>query len=144
MKECYVCNQVKVLDDFYKHPNMADGRVNICKECHKHRSHLRLADPETRKRDNENKRKWHKKNNGIFRKKRKQKFKINFPEKYKAQTAVSNAVRDGRLGKASCCQFCDSTENICGHHEDYSKPLEVVWLCARCHNLLHQHLIYLI
>ena len=25
-----------------------------------------------------------------------------------------------------------------GHHEDYSQPLEVVWLCAPCHGLRHR------
>jgi len=34
-KTCFKCNTVKLLEDFYKHPNMPDGHVNKCKECNK-------------------------------------------------------------------------------------------------------------
>lgn len=36
------------------------------------------------------------------------------------------------------CEKCSSTENLCGHHLDYSKPLEVVTVCASCHNFIHK------
>lgn len=34
-KTCFKCNLVKPLEDFYKHPQMPDGRVNKCKDCNK-------------------------------------------------------------------------------------------------------------
>ena len=34
-KTCFKCNLEKKLEDFYKHPQMPDGRVNKCKECNK-------------------------------------------------------------------------------------------------------------
>jgi hypothetical protein len=67
-----------------------------------------------------------------------QKYREMNPEKYKAHTAVHNAVRDGRLEKPDRCAHCHTAEvSIHGHHEDYSKPLDVVWLCAPCHRQLH-------
>ena len=59
------------------------------------------------------------------------------PEKYKAQTALNNAVRDGKVLKPSECHKCKSTLQIEGHHDDYSKPLDVDWMCSACHSRLH-------
>ena len=63
--------------------------------------------------------------------------KENHPEKFKARDSVGNAVRSKKITKPSKCSACESTENIEGHHADYDKPLEVIWLCSRCHKRLH-------
>ena len=43
-----------------------------------------------------------------------------YPNQYKAQNAVNNALRDGRLVKG-CCEYCGSL-NVHAHHNDYLKP----------------------
>lgn len=58
-------------------------------------------------------------------------------EKYKARVAVGNALRAGRLQKDSNCFFCDAATALQAHHHDYTKPLDVFWLCSRCHGKLH-------
>ena len=60
------------------------------------------------------------------------------PKKYKAQTAVNNAVRDGRLKKLDACEHCGGQEHIVGHHVHYDLPLVVTWLCQGCHVTLHK------
>lgn len=55
-----------------------------------------------------------------------------------AHQMVAEAVRRGKLAKPTQCPQC-LRENIPsrqmhGHHEDYGKPLEVKWLCAKCHS----------
>lgn len=57
------------------------------------------------------------------------------PEKRRARVAVGNAVRDGRLKRGPCS--CGSAKTQ-AHHHDYSKPLEVEWLCSRCHRDRHR------
>lgn len=59
------------------------------------------------------------------------------PDKHKAYYTVYNALKSGRIAKGPC-KICGSTEDIHAHHEDYSKPLEVEWLCRGCHMLWHQ------
>jgi len=50
MKKCFVCNEVKSLDLFYKHSRMADGHFNKCKMCHlEYSKKYRELNPEYRK-----------------------------------------------------------------------------------------------
>jgi ribosomal protein S27AE len=55
-----------------------------------------------------------------------------YPERYRAHNAANNAIRDGKM-KREPCQRCGSKAFVHKHHDDYAKPLDVVWLCARCH-----------
>lgn len=61
------------------------------------------------------------------------------PEKRKAHHAVAAAIRDGRLERQPC-ETCGTTENVHAHHDDYSKPLDVRWLCASDHAAEHVEL----
>lgn len=66
-------------------------------------------------------------------------FRAKFPEKAKAHQTVSRAIQSGRL-KRQPCEKCSSTKDIHGHHHDYSKPLEVEWLCRKCHTEVHREI----
>jgi len=62
------------------------------------------------------------------------------PDKRAANVIVGNAVRDGRLIKPLECSRCGimpPRRQLHGHHVDYTKPLEVEWICAECHGLEH-------
>jgi hypothetical protein len=58
--------------------------------------------------------------------------RAKFPERYAARQAVLVAVRAGRLKSEACARCGDLRTQA--HHGDYSKPLEVVWLCRACHD----------
>lgn len=52
-----------------------------------------------------------------------------------ANTTLGNAVRDGRLLKPSACHYCYTVCELVAHHWDYYRPLDVTWLCLRCHRI---------
>lgn len=57
-----------------------------------------------------------------------------------AHEAVHQAVFHGRLQKPQACSGCGAASEraaLHGHHRDYSKPLDVIWLCGRCHRREH-------
>ena len=62
-------------------------------------------------------------------------YKEKYPERKRAIAIVSYAIKKGRL-KKSCCIICANKKSE-AHHQDYNKPLEVIWLCKSCHKKLH-------
>jgi hypothetical protein len=59
-------------------------------------------------------------------------------EKWRAQYLVKKALKKGTLNKSDSCEECgDRWCRIQAHHEDYDKPLEVIWLCPSCHVRKH-------
>jgi len=55
-------------------------------------------------------------------------------EKRNAKAKVEYALKTGKLTKPELCEACKEKRKLEGHHFDYSKPLEVVWLCHKCHS----------
>jgi hypothetical protein len=70
--------------------------------------------------------------------KSKRKWQLNSPEKRAAHCILNNAVRDGKVTKPSICVICGNGGRIHGHHEDYTKPLDVIWCCPQCHYNIHK------
>ncbi len=66
--------------------------------------------------------------------------KLN-PEKVRARELLSYHVKKGNIKKPNYCSSCGIQKEIkCieAHHKDYSKPLEVIWLCRACHKEIHK------
>lgn len=80
----------------------------------------RMAIPEFKERHNRSAKAWRARN----------------PEKYKAQRMVGHAITAGKLKRGPCTN-CSNPKSE-GHHKDYSKPLEVIWLCRQCHYNEHK------
>ena len=49
---------------------------------------------------------------------------------------LGHAIASGRIVRQPC-STCGKVKSE-GHHPDYMKPLEVIWLCRQCHRLLHE------
>lgn len=130
MKICKGCNESKPLDGFYRHAAMHDGFMSRCIDCTK--SAVRA-----RRRLDESVRDYDRQRGNRQTTEAVRDYRAAHPDAYRAHNAVNNAVRDGRLKKEPCL-FC-SNPKVHGHHRDYSRPLEIVWLCARCHHRLHAY-----
>lgn len=58
------------------------------------------------------------------------------PEKAAAHSLVHRAIKDGRLIKQPC-EICHSV-SVEAHHDDYSQPLSIRWLCKKHHEQQHE------
>jgi ribosome-binding protein aMBF1 (putative translation factor) len=62
----------------------------------------------------------------------------SLPEKVRARQLVQRAVKTGRLVRPDACERCGTEGWVEAHHPDYTKPLDVEWLCGDCHRSEHQ------
>jgi hypothetical protein len=149
MKKCMKCGEVKPADQFYRHPGMADGRLSKCKTCTKRDvrenrarnidyyrafDRARAMAPHRVKARSEY-RKTEAGKAAVARASRK--YVETNPIKRKAHIAVGNALRDGKLKRGNC-EICGNPKAQ-AHHDDYSKPLDVRWLCTTHHAEWHKH-----
>ena len=125
-KICFKCSEEKLISNFYKHKGTTDGRLNKCKKCTKKDATLHRRKNIEYYRAYDRARGSRQSISDIRR------YRKENPEKYAAHIALNNAIRDGKITKQPC-QKCKSKFDIHGHHKDYSKPLEVNWLCNVCH-----------
>ena len=64
-------------------------------------------------------------------------YRENNPYKVEARKMYNIALLRGDLVKPSKCSVCGKKATIQGHHPDYAKPLEVIWVCPKCHTKIH-------
>jgi hypothetical protein len=57
-------------------------------------------------------------------------------KRIKVRSILNHAIRDKKIIKQNC-ESCGCEESQ-GHHIDYDKPLEVKWLCRKCHQQEHK------
>jgi hypothetical protein len=146
-KLCFKCGVEMPLTAFYKHAMMGDGHLNKCKECtkkdataarlarieyYRQYDRLRASQPHRRMANRERGRTEH--GRELSRASHKLSA-LRHPDRKRALTTLSNAVRDGRVQKEPCF--------VCGgeaqaHHSAYSLPLHVTWLCRPHHEQLHK------
>lgn len=65
----------------------------------------------------------------------KNRFRAKYPIKAAAHDAVKDALRAGRLVR-SPCEVCGEPKAQ-AHHDDYTRPLDVRWLCKAHHDEWH-------
>ncbi len=138
MKKCSKCKIEKRLKAFSKNRCMKDGLHNECKLCKAERDCKYQQTPEGKANHLRACRK-HRKTKAS--KESYRKYRLDNPEKAKARSAVSGAIRSGRLVRPDFCEGCFQEKFVHGHHSDYDKYLDVDWLCIECHIELHKELV---
>ena len=56
-----------------------------------------------------------------------------YPQKHSCRVMLRYWIKKGIVIKPKICQSCGLEKPLDGHHEDYTKPKEVIWLCKLCH-----------
>lgn len=134
-KACTKCGETKPLADFYtgtrkcKSCTCADVRANRERKVEYYRAYDRVrfyengargeASPEAKKKGGQA---WRGRNR----------------EKRSAHVAVGSAMALGKITRPGSCSACSETRFVEAHHDDYSKPLDVRWLCIPCHAAHHR------
>jgi len=112
-KVCPMCEFPLPLTAYAQDNSKSDARTSHCKECRNLMKRLRREKGHKFKKYNQE------------------------PHKVKAKAKVRQALKVGMLKKSNHCEVCDAQTKLEGHHKDYSKPYEVIWVCKDCHAFIH-------
>lgn len=150
MKLCYSCNTERPITDFYGHQAMTGGYLGKCKFCCRAATLARRVelakDPIWAERELARQRDKSRRYRALGKVKKTptdkkraaiKRHKLKYPERNAARAAVARAVATGRLKRQSC--YCGRSDSE-AHHDDYSKPLDVLWLCPTHHAERHVQL----
>lgn len=163
-KPCWSCMTVKEISEFNKDAQKSHGLCGKCKKCHTKYTRMYEANNQDKvkrwKEDNivkivSSRHKYYisnvKERNGERYSKEAEARKEYARNRYyshrknsEAIHAVSLAVKRGDLIRPDNCTICGCECKIEAHHEDYDRPLDVVWACSSCHKRIHAGTICLI
>ena len=151
MKQCSKCNQRLEESNFYKDISKKDGLKSHCIACvkkYRQTDHCKAIQAIAEKKYRQTEKgkltrklcqeRYEKGTRGKRMLQKKQIRMIDrYPKKYLARKEVRKAIYRGDIRKRNACEICYDSPTDC-HHEDYSKPLEFIELCRKCHNVLHK------
>lgn len=133
MKCCSKCGALKAIDAFQVRLASHDGLTAACKACLSARDKARESVERAEKR-----REYQRTDAGRAAHQRALKASAaRLPERARARRMFGNAVRDGRVMRWPVCAVYTCSGRPEAHHPDYSRPLDVVWLCNPHHRAAH-------
>lgn len=133
MKICLKCGVEKPLTEFNRASKARDGLRTRCRDCCRaYGAVWRAAHPEVKAR-------WVAANREKFVVYAMRQVRRD-PEKRAARMQVFYAIARGEMARPLSCPVCGATRRIHAHHDDYAKPLDVRWLCPKCHQAEHVRL----
>lgn len=161
MKECRSCREQKEREEFYRKAQNVDGLTSYCKQCVLNKDYYqqkervlgkrreyreknkekislkealkRLSDPDRFEKNKIRHFDWSKNNRERINAQQREWYRNN-KEKRRAHVILNRAIKAGEIMRASKCTECLKECKPDGHHIDYLKPLDVIWLCRACHS----------
>lgn len=152
LAKCSRCFTVKPLSAYYNDKNRPSGKRTECKACITERTRkYRAANKEkmaaygarwaaAHAEERRASHRAHQERNRAKIRRRNAEARASHPLQAAARSAVKSARRAGRLVTPQNCERCGGNVPLHAHHEDYAKPLDVVWLCIPCHRARHVEL----
>jgi len=132
LRRCYICKKLKPLEEFVRDKSRSSGFGYSCKICNRLRNRVYH---EQHSSDRAEYFQDYRKNNKECRLREAAREKRNRPIRRIQEIARTKTTI------APSCVLCGSTENLERHHPDYNKPFEIVTLCRRCHQRIHNPLV---
>lgn len=135
--QCGVCKEFKPYEDFYKNKRTILGITPECKKCHSAEC-IKTRNKDISRINNQKYMERAREKTPEKFKERERLRKRPKDEKYYTRRALNNAVKRGDIVKPEYCEECGRKVRLTAHHDDYSKPLDVKWLCYKCHGKHHR------
>lgn len=135
-KKCSECGRILPVSEFNKNRGSKDGLQNRCRECFSSYNRKRYA--ANREKFKADVKRYRAENPANELETRIKACERN-PTQKNAYMAVAAAIRAGVIDKPDVCSGCGkhvSGKGLDAHHHDYAKPLDVIWLCKKCHRAL--------
>lgn len=141
MKTCTNCQQQKPRSAFRPRSSMPHLLQSLCRDCERATSKTykqsaigkvnQSSAETTYKRSDKGKR---------AQKQSKLVQQVRNGDRLAARSTLKHALAAGQVKRWPMCAMPDCCESIVeAHHPDYSRPLDVVWLCPEHHDELHRH-----
>lgn len=136
-KSCSKCGLIKSISDFQRDASNKTGYYSSCKGCNVLRCKRYNATEQRRSKILERNRIYDRTESG---RKSTRPRSLSWSEKNidkrRAHWRVKSAIKSGKIKKQPC-KLCRSETNIHAHHDDYSRPLDIMWLCPQHHKDRH-------
>lgn len=127
-KQCSRCSKVKPIDRFSKGYSFCKDCFAVYRKEHRKLNGAKIAAKQHEARNTEKGKRIKREGKG--------KYYARYPEKSNAHNKVAIAIKCGKLTRQPC-EVCGADSPVEAHHDDYSKPLEVRWLCQYHHKEHH-------
>lgn len=136
---CPTCNHYMPATSFYADKRTSNGLKAQCKACH---CRTTIATRDKGKAADANRQYMRNARNRDplkFRERdRLASRKMGRTPQREARYQLNRAVRRGEVIRPDVCTACGRAIKLTAHHDDYTKPLDVRWLCYECHGKEHR------